>query len=60
MGEHTEGTPLVGPVDEPPKNGVYRDWEGVQLDPDVVAEGNRLGQAIDPDDAEDNGLEVDR
>lgn len=34
----------VGPVDEPPGDKVFRDWDGVQHDPDVVAEGNRLGE----------------
>jgi hypothetical protein len=57
MGDHTEGTPLTGPADEPPKSGVFADWDGVQHEPDVVAEGNRLGAVIDPDDDEDNGVE---
>lgn len=48
--------PIDLPVDEPPSDGVWRDWDGAQLAPAVVAEGNRLGAAIDVDDDEDNGL----
>jgi hypothetical protein len=55
VGDHTIGTPLVGPVDEPPKDGVFRDWDGAQLDPELVAEGNRLGESIDTEDDDDNG-----
>lgn len=35
--------PEVGPEDTPPTDGVFRDWDGSQLDPEVVAEGNRIG-----------------
>jgi hypothetical protein len=48
--------PVVGPVDEPPRGGVFQDWDGAQHDPDLIAEGNRLGEQIDPDDDNDNGL----
>jgi hypothetical protein len=47
---------FTAPVDEPPADGVWRDWDGAQLDPAMVEEGNRLGLAIDVDDDEDNGL----
>lgn len=57
MGEHTEGTFFTGPVDAPPKSGEFVGWDGAQLDPELVAEGNRLGEVIDPDDDEDNGLD---
>lgn len=33
----------VGPVDEPPKDGVSRDWDGMQHDPEAIAEGNLIG-----------------
>jgi hypothetical protein len=46
----------MGPVDVPPKGAVFRDWDGAQLAPDVVDEGNWLGETIDPDDDQDNGL----
>ncbi len=36
-------TPERGPVDEPPADGVFRDWDGAQHDPKVIAEGERLG-----------------
>lgn len=45
----------TGPVDTPPTSGVFEDWNGAQHDPDLVAEGNRLGESIDPDDDTDNG-----
>jgi hypothetical protein len=45
------------PPDEPPRAGVFADWDGVQLRPDVVEDGNRLGAAIDVDDDLDNGLD---
>lgn len=48
-------TPEVGPVDAPPKGGYFIDWEGAQHDPDMIAEGNRLGETIDVDDDTDNG-----
>lgn len=44
-------------IDEPPKSGVWVDheeWFG-DLSDDEIAEGNRLGGAIDPDDDDDNG-----
>lgn len=52
---HGPDDPIVAPVDEPPRDGVWRDWDGAQLDPDVIAEGERLGQVIDVDDDDDNG-----
>lgn len=33
----------IGPEDSPPADGVFRDWDGAQLDPEVIAEGERLG-----------------
>lgn len=36
-------TPEIGPVDTPPTDGVFRDWDGAQLEPEVIAEGNRIG-----------------
>jgi hypothetical protein len=47
--------PTTGPVDTPPSSGEFVDWEGAQLDPETVAEGNQLGRDIDPDDDDDNG-----
>ncbi len=35
--------PEVGPEDTPPTDGVFRDWDGWQLDSKVIAEGERLG-----------------
>ena len=43
------------PVDEPPRSGVFADWDGAQLDPEVIEAGNALGATIDVDDDEDNG-----
>lgn len=43
------------PVDQPPKDGTWADWDGAQHDPATIAEGNRLGNTIDPDDDNDNG-----
>lgn len=51
----SEQAPEVGPVDAPPAAGYFVDWEGAQHDPDTVAEGNRLGETIGPDDDTDNG-----
>ena len=48
--------PIDLPADEPPSDGVWRDWDGAQLDPETVAAGNALGQSIDVDDDEDSGL----
>jgi hypothetical protein len=54
--DHDQTQPTeTGPVDTPPKSGEFADWDGAQLDPGVIAEGNRLGQTIDPDDDTDNG-----
>lgn len=40
--------PETGPVDEPPADGVFRDWDGAQLEPAVVELGNALGlSAVD-------------
>jgi len=44
------------PPDEPPTSGAFADWDGDQLRPEVVADGNRLGETIDVDDDLDNGL----
>ncbi len=55
MSDHANDRPLVGPVDEPPKGGVFRDWDGAQLGVELVAEGNALGETIDPDNDDDNG-----
>lgn len=33
----------VGPEDKPPTDGVFRDWDGSQLDPATISEGNRIG-----------------
>lgn len=54
-GPETVVAPEVGPVDAPPAAGYFVDWEGAQHDPATVAEGNRLGETIDPDDDTDNG-----
>jgi hypothetical protein len=46
-------------IDGPPRDGVYRDAHVRafgKLTDDELAEGNRLGQAIDVDDDTDNGL----
>lgn len=43
-----------GPVDEAAE-GVDMDWDAAQLLPDVIEEGNQLGQAIDVNNDVDNG-----
>ena len=52
---NTEEENLVLPADETPKNGVWAE-EHPELTPEEIAEGNRLGEVIDPDDDEDNGI----
>jgi hypothetical protein len=42
--------------DEPPRSGVFVDHDDLEPDDDELAEGERLGLEIDPDDDEDNGL----
>lgn len=54
---NTEEQDLVLPVDEPPKGGEWAE-EHPELTAEEIAEGNRLGQVIDPDDDEDNGIGV--
>jgi hypothetical protein len=43
-------------VDEPPKSGVWLDPEGA-LTEEEAERGRLLGEAIDPDDDTDNGLD---
>jgi|GEM_PF-1518669 len=45
-------------IDDPPKSGVFVDHEEFFLapTPEEIAEGNRLGEAIDVNDDLDNGL----
>ncbi len=51
---------LVGPVDQPPTDGVFRDWDGAQHDPEVIAEGNRIGaETPDIDFIEVDGEQVE-
>lgn len=45
------------PPDEPPATGTFADWDGFQLRPDVVEDGNRLGETINVDDDLENGLD---
>jgi hypothetical protein len=47
--------PELPELDEPPEDGVYREFEGT-LEPELAIEGNQMGEAIDPDDDDDNGL----
>lgn len=42
-------------VDEPPGSGVFVEHDEFELTDDEIAEGNRLGERIDPDDDEDSG-----
>lgn len=44
--------------DEPPKSGEWVDVHDVLAEPteEEMAEGERQGQAIDPEDDDDNGL----
>ena len=42
-------------VDEPPRSGVFVEHDELELTDAEIAEGNRLGQVIDPDDDEDSG-----
>lgn len=51
--------PLVGAPDTPPSGGVFRDWDGAQLDPETVALGNLLGaETPDLDYVEVDGKQV--
>jgi hypothetical protein len=43
-----------GPIDKAAE-GVDMDWDAAQLLPDVIEEGNQLGQVIDVEDDVDNG-----
>lgn len=43
-------------LDEPPSSGVWVD-EHTEIDDEEAALGNALGERIDPDDDQDNGLE---
>lgn len=43
-------------VDDPPRSGVFIDPEEFVPTAEEIAEGNRLGQVIDVDDDEDNGV----
>lgn len=38
-----EGDYEVGTVDDPPRDGTFRDWDGMQHEPGRIAEGERLG-----------------
>ena len=42
-------------VDEPPRSGVFVEHDELELTDAEIAEGNRLGETIDPDDDEDSG-----
>ena len=55
MDEHGS---IVLPSDAPPKNGRYEGWYGMQHHPDLIEEGNDLGQMIRIDDDADNGLDA--
>lgn len=35
--------PEIGPVDTPPSDGIFRDWDGAQNEPTAVVLGNLLG-----------------
>lgn len=54
----TSDAPLLLPQDEPPRDGVWRDWEDQPLTDDEIRLGLELGAAIDVDDPHDNGLYV--
>ena len=43
-------------VDEPPRSGVFVEHDSLELTAEEIAEGKRLGEAIDPDDDTDSGL----
>lgn len=45
-------------ADEPPKSGEWVDVHDVLMNPteEEIAEGDRLGSTIDPEDDEDNGV----
>lgn len=43
-------------IDEPPKSGVFIEHDDLIPTDDEIDEGNRLGEEIDVDDDEDNGL----
>lgn len=51
----SEQSSETGPVDTPPASGEFADWDGAQHDPEMVAEGNRLGETINVNDDTDNG-----
>jgi hypothetical protein len=44
-------------LDDEPKSGVYVDHDDADLTDDDIAEGQRLGEAIDVEDDDDNGLD---
>lgn len=46
------------PYDDPPSSGTWVDAEDILHNPteEELREGNRMGQSIDLDDDEDNGL----
>lgn len=56
---NSEGDPVELEPDEPPKSGVFVEHDEIELTRDEIAEGDRLGRVIDPDDDEDTGLELD-
>lgn len=45
---------FILPEDEPPKNGEW--YEHTPLTEEEIAQGNRLGNTIDPENDEDSGL----
>lgn len=47
---------LLPAVDTPPASGVFVDHDEVELDIDEVLDGNALGDMIEIEDDEDNGL----
>lgn len=49
--------PELPVLDEPPKSGIYIDHDAAPLTEDEIALGNALGEVIDVDDDDDNGLD---
>lgn len=55
----SDSTPDLLPVlDSPPRSGVFVDHDAAPLTADDIALGNALGEVIDVDDDDDNGLDA--
>lgn len=44
-------------LDEPPASGAFIEHDDFEITDEEAEAGKRLGQVIDPDDDEDNGLD---